>query len=127
MAEVGRRFELTGRAASANRFELAEFEIGELGELFEGDLPRAEPPKEGPSAHLPGLAQAFVQTELPALAQAAKARDASAFAQAFQRASGACNGCHKASAKGFIEIPSRPGAAVPNVEPLPAPPASASP
>ena len=50
MAEVGRRFELAGRAGLANRFELAAFEVGEIGELFEGELPRAELPKEGPTA-----------------------------------------------------------------------------
>jgi hypothetical protein len=35
MVQVARRFEVAGRAAAANRFELATFEAGELGELFE--------------------------------------------------------------------------------------------
>jgi hypothetical protein len=34
MTQVGRRFEVAGRAAAANRFELAAFEVGELQELF---------------------------------------------------------------------------------------------
>jgi hypothetical protein len=121
MAEVGRRFEAAGRAASANRFELAAFEVGELEELFTGDLGHADLPREGPTAQLPAMAQAFVQTFPPELAKAAKAKDARAFADAFRRASESCNGCHQASGHGFIEVPSVPGKAVPDLDPLPAP------
>jgi len=39
MMQIGKRFEVAGRAAAANRFELAAFEVGELGELFESDVP----------------------------------------------------------------------------------------
>src|SRR5579863_10292788 len=60
MAEVARRFELAGRAANANRFELAEFEAGEIAELFETDVPNAELPKEGPTAHIPAMAKSFL-------------------------------------------------------------------
>jgi hypothetical protein len=124
MAEVGRRFELAGRAATANRFELAEFEVGEIEELFEGDLPRAELPKEGPTAQIPVLAKAFLETYPRELNQAAKAKDSRVFAEAFRRAASACNACHRASEKQFIEIPSVPGRAVPSVEPLASPSAS---
>jgi mono/diheme cytochrome c family protein len=120
MSDVGRRFELAGRAAAANRFELAAFEVGELQELFEGDLPRAELPKEGPSEALPSLAEAFLKTSPPDLAKAAAQRDRAAFAAAFERAAGTCNGCHKASGHGFIEVPSALGRSVPDLEPLPA-------
>src|SRR5208282_2906106 len=60
MVQVARRFEITGRAANANRFELAEFEAGEIGELFETDVPNAELPKEGPTAQIPAMAKAFL-------------------------------------------------------------------
>src|ERR1700739_4866662 len=62
MVQVARRFEIAGRAAQANRFELAEFEAGEIEELFESDVPAAEMPKEGPTAHIPAMAQAFLQS-----------------------------------------------------------------
>ena len=39
MVQVARRFEIRGGAANANRFELAEFEAGEIEELFESDVP----------------------------------------------------------------------------------------
>jgi hypothetical protein len=119
MVEVGRRFEMAGRAAAANRFELAEFEAGELGELFESDVPGAELPKEGPTAHIPAMAKAFLETSPPELKKAAQSKNAHTFADAFARAASGCNGCHQASAKGFIQVPSVPGKAVPELDPLP--------
>jgi cytochrome c553 len=119
MSEVGRRFELAGRAASANRFELAAFEVGELQELFDGDLRHAELPKEGDTTVLPAMADAFAKTNAPALLQAAKSKDARAFADAFERAAAACNGCHQASGHGFIEVPKAPGKAIPDLDAVP--------
>jgi hypothetical protein len=118
MSEVGRRFETAGRAAAAGRFELAEFEAGEMEELFEEDLPHAELPREGTPATLPALASDFLQKHPPALKTAAHAKDRAAFEGAFQRAAVACNACHQASGHGFIEIPSAIGHPVPNVEPI---------
>jgi mono/diheme cytochrome c family protein len=119
MVQVGRRFETAGRAASANRFELAEFEVGELEELFEGDVPRAKLPKEGPTAQIPALAKAFLTSAVPELDKAAASHDKAAFAVAFQHASAQCNACHQSAAKGFIQVPSVPGQAVPVMDPLP--------
>jgi mono/diheme cytochrome c family protein len=120
MVQVARRFEIAGRAANANRFELAEFEAGEIEELFETDVPGAELPKEGPTAHIPAMAKAFLQTTAPELRKTAAAKDRAAFAAAFQRAASACNACHQASAKGFIQVPSEPGRGVPDLDPQPA-------
>ena len=119
--QVGRRFEVAGKAASANRYELAEFEVGELEELFESDVPRAKLPKEGPTAQIPSLAKAFLATAPPELAKAAASRDPAAFAAAFQHAAAMCNACHASAAKGFIQVPSVPGQAVPVMDPLAAP------
>lgn len=119
MAQVARRFEIAGRAANANRFELAEFEAGEIEELFETDIPGAELPKEGPTAHIPAMAKAFLQTSAPDLKKAAATKDHAVFAKAFQEASSVCNACHQASAKGFIQVPSEPGKGVPDLDPLP--------
>jgi cytochrome c553 len=119
MVDVGRHFETCGRAAIANRFEFAEFEAGELEDLFRDSVSGAKLPGEGPVAHIPALAQAFAAAYPPDLARAAHAHDAKAFAEAFARAANACNGCHEASAKGFIEVPSRPGQKVPDLDPAP--------
>jgi hypothetical protein len=122
MSEVGHRFEMAGRAANANRFELAAFEVGELQELFETDVPRASMPKEGPTAHIPAMAKAFLEAVPPDLTRAAASKDQAVFATAFQRAAAMCNACHQASAKVFIQVPAVPGHAVPDLDPLPAPP-----
>jgi hypothetical protein len=125
MVQVARRFEITGRAAKANRFELAEFEAGEIGELFETDVPNAELPKEGPTVHIPAMAKAFLEGAVPELKKAAATKDGAAFVSAFQRAASLCNACHLASAKGFIQVPSEPGKSVPDLDLLP--PASSAP
>ena len=121
MVQVARRFEVAGRAAAANRFELAAFEAGELGELFENDVPRASLPKEGPTAQIPALAKAFLESIPPELTRAAASKDRAAFATAFQHAAAMCNACHVSAAKGFVQVPSVPGQSVPVLDPLPAP------
>jgi hypothetical protein len=123
MAEVGRRFSLLGRAGEAGRWELAAYELDELGEVFE-DLRRAEPPERKVQIDLRGLEEAFTHTHPPELAKAIADQDSTTFATAFARAAGTCNGCHVASERGFIEVPTEPGAEVPRLDP--APPASRS-
>jgi hypothetical protein len=119
MAEVGMRFERLGRAATARRRELADFELGEMGEIFDEDLPRAEPPRESQGVNLAGVAQAFQQTNLPDLKQALASKDPKAFPRAFARAAEACNGCHHASGHHFVEVPTEPGRSVPRLDPVP--------
>jgi hypothetical protein len=121
MEQVGHRFEMAGKAATANRFELAAFEVGELEELFENDVPRASLPKEGPTAQIPSLAKAFLSAVPPELTKAAASKDQATFAAAFQNAAAMCNGCHESAAKGFIKVPSAPGRSVPVLDPLAAP------
>lgn len=126
MAEVGRRFELAGRAAKAGRFALAEFELGEMEEAIDEDLPHAEPPRAGDPAKLAALLGELRHTQLPAMQAAAKKPDTAAFALAFAAASKTCNACHDATEHSFIEIPSEPGRSVPLLDPIAAPAASAS-
>jgi hypothetical protein len=118
MADVGRRFELLGRAANAGRFELAEYQLGEISEQFEDTLPRASPPKEGHPEALPPLALAFLRSEVPALRRALAARDPSQTAAAFEHVASACNACHQASGHGFIDIPGVAGRSVPSTDPV---------
>jgi cytochrome c553 len=119
MGEVGRRFELVGRAAAAGRMELARYQLGEIEEVFGGTLPHAEPPHEGRPAVLQPMRAAFLRDGIPGLRRALDARDRPAFAAAFERTATACNGCHQASGHGFIEIPTAAGAAVPRLDPVP--------
>jgi hypothetical protein len=118
MVTVGRRFETAGRAALANRWELAGFEAGELGELFESDVPHAQLPKEGPTAQIPAMAKAFLESAPPDLENAAKAKDSAKFTAAFAHAAALCNACHASAEKAFIEVPSVPGQSVPILDPV---------
>ena len=118
MSEVGARFERMGRAAAAHRRELAAFELGEIGEIFEEDLPGAEPPRESQGVDLGGVADAFRRTNLPELKAALDSKDAAAFRAAYARAAETCNGCHRASGHVFIEIPTEPGQPVPRLDPV---------
>lgn len=119
MADVGRRFEVAGRAGAANRFDLAAYEADELGEIFENEVPRASLPKEGPTAQIPALAKQFLQTAPQALLKAAQAKDPVGFASAYADAAGQCNACHQSAEKGFIQVPVIPGQAVPVLVPVP--------
>jgi len=127
MSEVGHRFETMGRAVKAHRYELAAFELDELQEIFEEDLPHAERPKLPTEVNLDGLAEAFRMTHPPELGAAIKAHHQAGFAKAFARAAETCNGCHKATGHPFIEVPSTPGRAVPRMDPLPDKPATRPP
>jgi hypothetical protein len=118
MVEVGQRFERAGRAASAGRFDLAGYEVDELGEVFGEELPRAELPKEGPTASLPAMAAAFAKTYPERLKAAVAAHDLDRFRTAFRETSVSCNACHQVSGHGFIEIPDALDKAVPNLDPV---------
>src|SRR5579872_5929791 len=122
MSEVGRRFELAGRAAIGGKFDLAAYEADEIGELFEEDVGRAEPPQEGNPSVIAPMATTFGATFPKALIQAATSHDRAAFEAAFARTSEACNACHQASGHGFIGVPSAPGRPVPDVGDAPMPP-----
>jgi len=118
MSEVGRRFELLGRAGAARRWELAAFELHELEEVFE-DLPKAKRPETTGGVNLRGIEQAFTGTHPAEIKAALDARDAMAFTTAFGRAAATCNGCHQATGHRFIEIPGEPGAGIPKLDPVP--------
>jgi hypothetical protein len=124
MSDVARRFELLGRAASAGRFELADYELGEIEEQFEETLPHAEPPREGHPEVLPALVTAFLRTSVPDLRHALSAHDHAQVVAAFERTATACNGCHRASGHGFIAVPVVAGHSTPSTDPVVPSPAS---
>jgi cytochrome c553 len=117
MTQVGRRFELLGRAAVAKRWELAAFELDELRETFE-DAPTAVMPADV-KANLPQLVKTFLPSIVSGLDAAVAKRDPAALVTAFASAAQACNGCHQEAGKPYIEIPLKPGETVPKLDPLP--------
>ncbi|HSO34927.1 MAG TPA: hypothetical protein VLT33_20500 [Labilithrix sp.] len=118
MADVARRFELLGRASAAGRYDLAQYELGEISELFEDTLPHATPPREGHPEVLPPMAKAFMQANVPDLQRALAAHDRTAVTASFERTAAACNGCHQASGHAFIEVPLVAGRSIPSTDPV---------
>ncbi len=116
MVDIGRRFEIAGRAATASRFELAEFEANEIEGIFRYAVPGAQMPERGAVAHIPAMAESFAETYPAALKRAAQAKDGTAFADAFAGAAAVCNACHQASGKAFIQVPTVPGKSVPDLD-----------
>lgn len=119
MADVGRRFEVLGRASNAGRYDLADYELGEIEESFADALPDADPPKEGHPDVLPALVSSFTTTTIPELRKAIAAHDRAAIAAAFEKTATTCNACHQASGHGFIEVPLTAGKSVPSTDPIP--------
>jgi hypothetical protein len=108
MMEVGYRFALAGRAAEAQNFALADYELDELDEAF-GRVKTVAQPHDVPKAvKLAGLVDAYQRDTLPALRKAAKARDLRAFRNVYAQAVVQCNACHKAAEKPFLKVPAIP-------------------
>ena len=118
MTQVGNRFELAGRAAAAQRYSLAEFEVDELAELFESDVPAARLPKEGPTAHISPMTTAFRAQAPKELLRAIASKNQAEIALAFEHTAILCNACHAASLRDFIQISPTPGHAVPDLDPV---------
>ncbi|WP_437551476.1 hypothetical protein WME97_09925 [Sorangium sp. So ce367] len=116
MPDVGRRFELIGRAAKARRWDFAELQLEQMEKVFK-QLHRAKNPGRAKDVNVPSMAEAFSNTHPPELRAALMAADEPAFAAAFRRTSETCNSCHKMAGYPFIEIPSEPGATVPRLDP----------
>lgn len=112
MSEVGHRFERLGMAGRAGAWELAAYDVHELEEVFEEDMPHARPPAEVTIDLVP-LAAAFASTPLPELSRAIEGHDTARFETAFASTATACNACHQATGHGFIVVPTTPGEAVP--------------
>ena len=63
MSEVARRFDRAGRAVEAGRWDLADYDLGEIEEVFEQDIPHAERPPDVPVDPTP-IAAAFAANAL---------------------------------------------------------------
>ncbi len=116
MMETGRRLETAGRASEAGRWELAEYEVHELEELFEEDLSRTLLPGDCDDAVAEQMFDQLSREQLPALRTAAANRDEAAFASAWREATARCNGCHGGCRVAFVQVPAEPGESVPRLD-----------
>jgi hypothetical protein len=110
MVEMANRFERAGRAAVADRWDLASYDLAEIDELVERDMNAHT--FTSASRH---VLDTFVSVSLPELHRASSAHDSHAYELANAKAAQICNDCHRASDKGFIEISERIGAVAPRI------------
>ncbi len=95
-------------AGQATNWELADYEIDELGEGFD-DIVRYHPThKDSPVAPKDAIPRMVTQP-LADLRGAVKRKDTAAFGQAFDALTTACNNCHQATNFGFNRV-QRPAA-----------------
>ncbi len=116
MMETGRRFETAGRAGESGRWELAEYEVHEILELFEADMPRALLPPDCNDAIADAMFEDLDRHQLATLRNAAGEHDAAAFRQQYGRVAASCNGCHTACQVPFVQVPTEPGLGVPRLD-----------
>ncbi len=102
MGATQMRHEKLWYAGAADNWDLAQYELDELGEGFEDAV--AYHPKFKNDARIADLLPRFVTAPLEGLGKAVKAQDKAKFVQAFDGLTEACNGCHAATGMGFIEI-----------------------
>lgn len=89
MIEYGNRWSRMWYAAKAGNWDMAKYQLAEALEIQEvGEVTR---PGRAP------MLKAFEENFLSAVDTAIDAKDATAFASAFQKATEACNSCHKLS------------------------------
>ena len=117
MIAIGRRFEVLGKAVVAKRFELAAYELEELEEVFTDDLPHAKPPPLPPKVELAPFIKSFREFNIPDLRKAIQSNDAATISASFENAAKTCNGCHQATGRNFIDVPTRVGENVPRTDP----------
>lgn len=95
------RFERSQRAVAAGRWELAAYDIHELGEAFEDDL---LPGKWADNPTMRHAARVFLAGPLGPLEAAARVKDRGAWDSAFGATLKACNACHDAAHVGFLQV-----------------------
>ncbi len=90
-------------AGQAENWDLAAYEIDELGEGFD-DVVKFHPThKDSPVAPKDAIPR-MVTEPLRQLRAAADAKDARAFLQAYEALTAACNNCHEATNFGFNRV-----------------------
>ena len=101
MIEVGARYARLPHEIAADRWELAAYDVHELRETFEDDLP---PRAWGDNPAMQHEAKAFLAGPLAALEASARTRDHAGWAATFDATTKACNACHAVAHVEFIEI-----------------------
>jgi uncharacterized protein (TIGR00251 family) len=104
------RHEKLWRAGEAGNWELAAYELDELGEGFD-DVVRFHPTHKDSPLPLSDIVPKIMGQPLRSARSAVDAHDPQAFAMAFDAVTAACNSCHQATNFGFNVVHRPPDSA----------------
>ena len=121
MADVGYHFTNLWFAGEAENWPLADFYLAETKSHLRWAV-RAKPIRKddaGRDINLPGILEAFENSQLTQMKKAVDGKDKAAFAAIYKESLTACYSCHKASDKPYLrpQIPTRPEAGSINFDP----------
>jgi len=121
MADVGYHFSNLWFAGEAGNWPLADFYLGETKSHLRWAV-RAKPIRKdnaGREINLPGILEAFENSQLTPLKQAVDRKDNVKFAAVYKESLTVCYACHKASDKPYLrpQVPAKPEAGIINFDP----------
>jgi len=121
MADVGNHFTNLWFAGKAENWPLADFYLGETKSHLKWAV-RAKPIRKddaGRDVNLPGILEAFENSQLTQLKQAVDHKDMAAFERVYKESLTICYACHVASSKPYLrpQIPTKPESAIINFDP----------
>jgi cytochrome c553 len=97
------------RAAEANNWELASYELDELGEGF-GDVVKYHPTHKDSPLSLSAIVPKIMGQPQKLVRAAIEAKNPQAFGEAYDTLTAACNSCHQATNFGFNVVRRPPDA-----------------
>jgi hypothetical protein len=121
MADVGYHFTNLWFAGKAEHWRLADFYLGEAKSHLRWAV-RAKPIRKddaGRDINLPGILEAFENSQLTRMKQAVDRKDKPAFEAVYKECLTVCYACHKASDKPYLrpQVPQAPEAGIINFDP----------
>jgi hypothetical protein len=121
MADVGDHFTNLWFAGKAENWPLADFYLSETKSHLRWAV-RVKPIRKdnsGREINLPGILEAFENTQLAQLKKAVDGHDPGAFQAVYRDSLTACYGCHKASDKPYLRprVPGSPASNIINFDP----------
>jgi hypothetical protein len=121
MADVGYHFTNLWFAGKAENWPLADFYLGETKSHLKWAV-RAKPIRKdnaGKDINLPGILEAFENSQLTQLKQAVDRKDKAAFEAVYKESLTVCYSCHKTSDKPYLrpQVPAKPEAGIINFDP----------
>lgn len=121
MADVGYHFTNLWFAGQAENWPLADFYLAETKSHLRWAV-RAKPIRKdnaGRDINLPGILEAFENSQLTQMKKAVDGKDKAAFTAVYKESLTMCYSCHRASDKPYLrpQIPTMPEAGIINFDP----------